>query len=43
MSWISGFAGTSVRLTAQASASPITRLNRPVQAPRMSEFLSAVR
>ena len=28
--------------TAQASESPMTRLNSPVQAPRISEFLSAL-
>ena len=39
---ISALPGTSVRLTAQASATPRIRLNRPVQAPRMSEFFSAL-
>ena len=42
MTWIKALPGTSVRLTAQASGTPMSRLNRPVQAPRMSEFFSAL-
>src|SRR5262245_59527125 len=38
---MNGFAGTSVRLTAQAMGSPTATLTRAVHAPKIREFLRA--
>ncbi len=41
VAWMNAFAGTSVRLTAQAIGSPTATLRSAVQPPRISEFLRA--